>query len=160
MKLIAETKSMNDVLILQSKTPFVLEDGLYDVEIKPISKKRTNRQNSYFWALLGEISKKENGDLKDVETLYVRLLMMSGAKYEVIYAQHDALESLRDFDVVRHVQIVKQEVVKNKVYDTAYVFYGSSKMSTKEFGDLLDTTLNYAAEMGIYTPYWEELLKQ
>lgn len=40
-----------------------------------------------------------------------------------------------------------------------YLFYGSSKMDTKEMSDLIDTTLRYASELGIYTPYWEELLK-
>ena len=47
MKLVADAKAMNDVIILQSKIPFVLKDGLYDVEIKPVSKKRTKRQNSF-----------------------------------------------------------------------------------------------------------------
>ena len=84
---------------------------------------------------------------------------MSGAKYEVILVKHEALSSLMKADCIRHVKIVKQTVSKHELWDTAMVFYGSSGMDTREMGDLIDTTLNYAAEIGIYTPYWEALLK-
>lgn len=160
IRAIANLKILAQTVLLELQEPISgLTDGVYDVSIRPIPKKRTLRQNRYLWALIGEICKKENGDLRDREALYVNLLKMSGAKYEVMYIAHDAIEELKRCEVLRDVVTVKQTVVQNRVMDTVYVFYGSSKMSTSEMADLIDTTLGYAEEVGIYTPYWEKLLK-
>lgn len=32
-------------------------------------------------------------------------------------------------------------------------------MDTKEMSDFIDYVLDYASQVGIYTEYWEELLK-
>ena len=159
-KAVANLKSLAQTVLLELQAPLSgLMDGVYEVTIKDIPKKRTLRQNRYLWALIGEIAKKENGDIKDVDRIYTNLLQMSGAKYEVMYIAHEAIEELKRCEVVRHVMTVKQSVIQNRVMDTVFVFYGSSKMSTSEMAQLIDTTLNYAEEIGIYTPYWEQMLK-
>ena len=160
IRAIAEVKVLANTIVAVPKSPIDLEDGEYEVTVKQIPRKRTLRQNAYLWALLGEIAKKEDGDLRDVERLYTMLLSRSGAKYEAVYLPHQGLMSLLEHKVIRHVQIMKQTVVRGVVYDTAYLFYGSSKMDTKEMANLIDVTLNYAAELGIYTPYWEHILKE
>ena len=121
-------------------------------------KKRSLEQNRMFWALLGEIAKKEDGNLRNIDELYTHLLMMAGAKYEVLNIKHDALQGLKS--LIPHVKVVKQNIVNHVVWDVVYVFYGSSKFDTAEMSNLIDTTLNYASEVGVenVTNYWEELL--
>ncbi len=157
MKTIAESKFIGNQAMLSAPVPFNLEDGEYLVSIEPKKKKRSLDQNRYFWALLGEISKKENGNLKDVDTLYLHLLEMAGAKYETLIIKHEALERFRS--LVRHVKVVKQQVINHEVYDTVFVFYGSSTFDTVQMMQLLDTTIDYAYEVGVENPeYWKGAL--
>lgn len=158
MKTIANTKFIGNQAMISAPVPFQLEDGEYMVTIEPKKKKRSLDQNSYFWALLGEICKKENGDLRDVEDLYVNLLEMSGAKYAALIVKHEALEDLKK--MVRHIKVIKQQTVKNELYDTIYTFYGSSTFTTSEMSQLIDVTLKYAEEVGVadVENYWRGVL--
>jgi len=158
MKTIANTKFIGNQAMISAPVPFQLEDGEYMVTIEPKKKKRSLDQNSYFWALLGEICKKENGDLRDVEDLYVNLLEMSGAKYAALIVKHEALEDLKK--MVRHIKVIKQQIVKNELYDTIYTFYGSSTFTTSEMSQLIDVTLKYAEEVGVadVENYWRGVL--
>ena len=158
MRTIAETKFVGNTALISASVPFQLEDGEYEITIDKPKKTRTLRQNRYFWKLLGEISKKENGDLTDVENLYTKLLEMAGAKYESMIIKHEALSRWKQ--LVRHVKVIKQQIVKNELYDTIYTFYGSSTFSTSEMADLIDVTLNYAAEVGVedVDDYWRKIL--
>ena len=107
--------------------------------------------------MLGEISKKENGNLREVDTLYLHLLEMSGAKYETVIIKHEALERFKS--LVRHVKVVKQQIVNHEVFDTVYAFYGSHTMNTAEMSQLIDTALDYAYEVGVENPdYWRGVL--
>lgn len=108
---------------------------------------RTLRQNRYLWALIGEIAKAENGDLRDEEEIYCTLLQMSGAKYETVYFPEASLEGIRS--LVRHVKVLDRQVVNHQAFVTARLFYGSSKMNTKEMNELIDTAQRYACELGI-----------
>ena len=158
MKTIAETKFIGNQALVSSPIPFGLEDGEYMITIEPKKKKRSLDQNKYFWALVGEIAKKENGDLKDVDTLYTHLLEMSGAKYETLIIKHEALDRFKG--LVRHVRVMKQQIVNHELYDTVYAFYGSSTFNTSEMTQLIDTTLNYAYEAGVedVMNYWKGVL--
>ena len=157
MKTICEAKFINNQALISSPVPFNLEDGEYLVSLDRKKKKRTLDQNKYFWALLGEISKKENGNLQNVDNLYTFLLQMSGAKYETLIIKHEALERFKS--MVRHVKVVKQQTINHVVYDTIYAFYGSSTFDTSEMNRLIDTTINYAYEVGVENPeYWKGAL--
>ena len=158
MRTIAETKFIGNQALISAPVPFGLEDGEYMVSIEPKKKKRSLDQNKYFWALLGEISKKENGDLQQVDSLYTHLLQMAGAKYETLIIKHEALERFKS--LVRHVKVIKQQVINHELYDTIYAFYGSSMFDTKEMTQLIDTTLNYAYEVGVedVDNYWKGVL--
>lgn len=158
MKTIAQTKFEYNKAIIQAPLPFELEDGEYIITIEPKKKKRTLDQNAYFWALLGEISKKENGSMRDVESIYTNLLEMAGAKYVSMIIKHEALDDFKKY--MRHVKVIKQQTVKNELYDTIYAFYGSSTFSTNEMAQLIDVTLRYAEEVGVENVdnYWKGIL--
>ena len=161
MRLIGDVKSIGSSIMIQADNLLeALEDGQYMVEFQKYRKSRSLDQNAYFWKLVTEISKKENGDLRDVETLYSHLLMMAGAKYEVLYMREDALESLRSNKIVKHCKVIKREVINNQAMVTVYLFYGSSTFDTKEMSDLIDVTLKYAAEVGVENvdSYWKGVL--
>ena len=162
MKVIGEVKTIGDSIMIHADNLLEnLEDGKYTVELKKYRKGRSLDQNAYFWKLVGEIAKKEDGDLRNKDTLYLHLLKMAGAKYEVLYLQEEALNSLLEFDVIKNCSIVNRKVINNVSMVTAYVFYGSSRFDTKEMSDLIDTTLRYASEVGVENvdEYWRELLK-
>ncbi len=158
MRTIAETKFIGNQALVSAPVPFNLDDGEYLVSIEPKKKKRSLDQNRYFWKLVGEIAKKENGDLRDVDELYTNLLQMSGAKYESVIIKHEALERFKS--LVRHVKIMKQQVINHELYDTVWAFYGSSQFDTSEMAQLIDTTLKYAEEAGVpdVNSYWKGLL--
>ena len=158
MRTIAETKFIGNQALISSPVPFGLEDGEYMVSIEPKKKKRSLDQNRYFWKLVGEIAKKEDGDLRDADNLYTTLLQMAGAKYESLIIKHEALERFKS--LVRHVKVIKQQIINHEVYDTIWAFYGSSTFDTKEMSDLIETTLKYAEEAGVpdVNSYWKGLL--
>ena len=158
MRTIAETKFIGNQALVSAPVPFGLDDGEYMVSIEPKKKKRSLDQNRYFWKLVGEIAKKENGDLRDTDNLYTNLLQMAGAKYEALIIKHEALERFRS--LVRHVKVIKQQTINHEVYDTIWAFYGSSTFDTKEMSDLIETTLKYAEEVGVpdVNSYWKGLL--
>ena len=158
MRTIAETKFIGNQALVSAPVPFNLDDGEYLVSIEPKKKKRSLDQNRYFWKLVGEIAKTENGDLKDVDDLYTHLLQMAGAKYESLIIKHEALERFKG--LVRHVKIMKQQVINHELYDTVWAFYGSSQFDTSEMSQLIDTTLKYAEEAGVpdVNSYWKGLL--
>lgn len=158
MKIIVEAKFIDNQVMLKAPYPLDMNDGEYVVSIEPKKRNRTIDQNKYFWALLGEIAKKENGDLKEIDNLYTHLLQMTGAKYETLIIKHEALERFKS--LVRHVKVIKQQVINHEVYDTIYAFYGSSTFNTSEMTQLIETTLNYAYEVGVedVNNYWKGIL--
>ena len=158
MKTIAEAKFIGNQALISSPIPFNIEDGEYIVSIEPKKRKRSLEQNRLFWKLVGEIAKKEDGNLRNIDDLYTYLLQMAGAKYEVVNVKHEALNSLRS--IFKHIRIVKQREVRGCLWDSCFVFYGSSTFNTKEMSQLIDTTLNYAQEVGVenVNEYWREVL--
>lgn len=160
MKTIAQVKFIDNQALLSSPVPFGMDDGEYMVTIEPKKNRRSIGQNRYFWALIGEIAKKENGDLKEIQNLYLHLLQMAGAKYEVLMIKHEALDRFKS--LYRDVMVVNQTVINGELYDLLYAFYGSSKFDSKEMSKLIDVTLNYAYEVGVedVKNYWEGLFKQ
>ena len=162
MKVIGDVKAIGSSIMIQDDNHLSnQEGGKYTIEFKKYRKGRSLDQKSYFWKLVGEIAKKEDGDLRNKDTLYLHLLKMAGAKYEVLYMQEQALEDLMKFGIIKDCLIHNRKVVQNIPMVTAFIFYGSSKFDTKEMSDLIDTTLRYASEVGVenVNDYWRELLK-
>lgn len=156
---IANVKQIDELLICHSKAFLELVEGDYLITIENIPRKRTLRQNKYLWALIGEIAKAEDGNIRNIDDIYATLLEMSGSKYEIIIGTKEGIEALKKYGVIRHIKVIKEEIVNHNVMLKAMVFYGSSKMTTEEFSRLIETTLDYANEIGIETGTWRELLK-
>lgn len=129
-----------------------LEKGVYSVEFCKKGNNRSINQNSLLWALINEICKVTGFD--DIE-LYCQLLEMANAKFEYMMVLPQALDLLKK-------QFRATKVVENRVYNDVdmlmvKVFYGSSTFTTKEMGQLIDITLNYASEYDIDTTFYKEL---
>lgn len=142
----ADPAVIDDLLSLRSDT---------NIEITVPGKKKTNQQNKYLWALLGDISTVLNGNRNDDENIYCQILEQTGAKVEYYQCinREDAIDRLRR--IFRAVKIVDHRG------DTVIVkcFIGTSEMNTAEMNKVIDKALEYAHEVGIETEYWKGLLK-
>ena len=160
MKTIADIEFIGTKASISSPVPFDLEDGEYMVTIEPKKRKRSLEQNAYFWSLVMEICKKEDGYLKEKEATYGNLLKMAGVKHVGFIIRHEALEDWLKMVKPSNYLIISGQVVKGVPYDTVYVFNGSSTFDSKEMSKLIDTTLRYASEIGVpdVESYWKGLL--
>ena len=141
-----------DATIQAKEELMKLKRGDYLIEIKKPSNKRSLNQNAYLWELIGQIDMKENGNRADDETIYANILEMAGAKSEYFQCLPEAVDKLKE--VFRVVKIVENRGKTVMVQ----CFLGTSQMDTKEMSKVIDTTLDYAARVGIDSAYWRELL--
>lgn len=153
MRLIADCKFMKNTVVLQTKYPVNLEDGEYSVEITEIEKDKTRRQVNYFWALIREIAKNEDGNAMDVERWYGLMLKRANIKVQGFWIKDEALDDFKR--LVGHFVVLE----KNKGFSKVEVYIGISQMNVKEMMSLIDTTIEYAEMLKIPTSYWKEVLK-
>ncbi len=127
------------------------------VEITKYKTKRSTEQNRYMWALLSEIDKARNGSRSNAEwDIYIEALEAAGAKYEYIACLTAAEDMLRrSFRAIKYIKPFEGGKGEMGVYKC---YYGSSKMTTAEMSNLIETILDMAAESDIDTAYWEGLL--
>lgn len=158
MKVIGNTEIKDNVVTITCDRPVLLEDGVYSIDFQQVENNRTIRQNSMLWGLIGEICKSENNDLGDKYSVYMNLLQMAGADYKVVAMEEVAFPSFKKGWGIDKCKIVSRFMAKGVPYVQVYCFFGSKYMTTKEFGQLIDTALKYASEIGIETDYWEDML--
>lgn len=133
------------------------KETLYSINVSKAKDKRTEQQNKYLWALIGEIDKARNGDRpNDDLEIYLEALVRAGAKFTHLLVEPEAERLLRD--KFRAVQFVRQIRKGNRVFNDYKCFYGSSKMDKKEMADLIDTVLDMASECGLDIVYWKDVL--
>ena len=162
MKDICKVKVLeNNVLALKLNRPIDLDESKkYEVTMKEYKHKRSLEQNSYMWALIGEIDKKLNGGRPNEPIdVYIHCLQRANAKYDFIYLVHEAVDEMKKkFRAMEYIGKVK---VNGVVLENWKIYYGSSTMNTKEMSNLIDCVLDYASEVGIedLENYWKELLK-
>lgn len=133
-------------------------DKLYSIEIKEAKSKRSLQQNAYLWALLSEIDKKVNGERSNDEwSIYIEALERAGAKCEYIGAFPETETALKEN--FRAIKKIKKIDLNGKSGWMFKVFLGSSKMDKAEMGELIDTVLDMAVEVGIDTDYYSNLLR-
>ena len=153
----------NNILALKMNRPIDLDPfKRYEVDIKEYKSKRSLEQNRYLWLLITEIVKKENGGIANRDNItatYYNLLEKANAKFEFILCSPDAIKEFKKR--FRAIRINGTYTIENVEYMQLQVFYGSSTMNTKEMSQLIDTTLDYAYEVGIndVDNYWKEILK-
>lgn len=153
----------NNVLALKMNRPIDLDQSKkYEVDIKEYKSKRSLEQNRYLWLLITEITKRENGGRATSDDLiitYCNLLEQANAKFDFLLIQNKAISEFKKrFRAVRFINHVK---IKGILYAQIQAFWGSSTMNTKEMSQLIDTTLEYAYEVGVNDVgnYWKEILK-
>lgn len=133
------------------------KNELYSINISKAKSKRTEQQNRYMWALIGEIDKTRNGDRSnDDYNIYIEALIRAGAKYTHLLVEPQAESMLRES--FRAIQLARKIKIKDKIFNDYKCFYGSSKMDTKEMHDLIETLLDMASECGLDIVYWKDVL--
>lgn len=133
------------------------KEELYSIVISKAKDKRTEQQNKYMWALIGEIDKARNGDRSsDDYDIYIEALVRAGAKYTHLLVEPQAEPMLRES--FRAIQLARAIKVGDKRFNDYKCFYGSSKMDTKEMHDLIETILDMASECGLDIVYWKDVL--
>lgn len=133
-----------------------LQKIAYTLDIKRVKSKRSLNQNSYFWALVNEIDYKINGHRKNNDELYCQLLEMAEIKFEYVQILAEALPMIKEN--FRAVKVVKHKQVNGKEYLVCKCFYGSSNFDKEEMSRLIDVTLDYAAEAGVDTTFYKQML--
>lgn len=124
---------------------------MYSVEILPIEKDKTRRQVNYFWSLMREIAKVNDGNTENAERYYLQCLKIAGVKIEGIWIRNDALDEFKKY--IKHFVITDE----NKGYSLVNVYKGISEMDVKEMQKLIDVAIMYAESVGISTDYWMEM---
>lgn len=132
-----------------------LEKGEYSVIIDSVKHLRTLKQNDLMWGLIGDICSNENASHRDTWDMYCEFLRMAKQKYTYVLVVKEGYNDLCVAHGVRAVQALGTETRDNgKEFIKCRVFIGSSRMSTKEMGNLIDCILDYAEQLGISTQYY------
>lgn len=133
-----------------------LKSGDYELSIVQQKKGRTLAQNRYLWELLGQISVAENGNTADDINIYCQLIEQCGAKceYMLVPAEEGVIDRLKR--VYRAVKVLQARPYNGRAMWMVKCFYGSSKMDTKEMGQLIDKTIERAEADGIDVDPWRE----
>ena len=134
------------------------KEDLYSITISKVRNKRTEQQNKYMWALIGEIDKARNGDRSnDDYDIYIEALVRAGAKYSHLLVEPEVAPTLRE--QFRAIQLTRVIKVGEKIFHDYKCFEGSSKLDTKEMGYVIDTLLDMASECGIDIVYWKDVFE-
>ena len=132
-----ENNETEITLTIQENYRYLLQDlnkkETYSIKISKARDKRTEQQNKYMWALIGEI-----------------------AKFTHLLVEPQAESMLRES--FRAIQLTRKIQVKDKIFNDYKCYYGSSKMDKKEMHDLIETLLDMASECGLDIVYWKDLL--
>ena len=116
----------------------------YDITIKEPTSKRTLQQNKMLWGIIHAIAKDTGQNDNEV---YCAMLEKADALSDYIITATEMEQALRKS--FRGVKFVRMQVVNNKDCYIYKVYLGSSKMTAKEFSELLDITIQTACELGI-----------
>ena len=126
-----------------------LEKGcLYRISVTVARSKRTIEQNKLMWEIIHEINVARGTErATDDWDVYLEALERAGAKYEYLAVLPSAESLLKD--QFRAIKQMNSFEYNGKTFNSYKVFYGSSKMDTKEMTMLLETVLDMAAELDI-----------
>lgn len=134
------------------------KEDLYSITISKARDKRTEQQNKYMWALIGEIDKARNGDRSNDDwDIYLEALVRAGAKFTHLLVEPQAVSMLRES--FRAIQLTRKIQVGDKVFCDYKCYEGSSKMDKKEMADVIETILDMASECGLDITYWKDVLE-
>lgn len=120
-----------------------------EVETKIHKSQRSLEQNRLLWALLGKMANALSGNKRKVSTdeCYCMMLEEANVSYDYLLALPEAEPMLKKtFRVVRKID---EREVNGKTLNMYQYFIGSSKFNTQEMTELIETTLDRLAELGV-----------
>ncbi len=125
------------------------KDVPYRISCNVIKSKRSLEQNALMWKIIHEINVARGTErATDEWNIYIEALERAGAKYEYLAVLPEAEKLLKE--QFRAIKLMNSFEHNGRTFNSYKVFYGSSKMNTKEMTLLLETVLDMAAEMDIY----------
>lgn len=131
------------------------KDKDYRIEMNVVKSLRSIEQNSFLWKLIHDISIHFNGERASDEDdwdIYLTALERAGAKCEYIAVLPEAEKILRE--QFRAIKLTNSFEYNGNKFNSYKVYYGSSKMNTKEMTLLIETVMDMAHECGIDTSYY------
>lgn len=120
-------------------------------EIKQYKKKRTPRQNNYYWELIGKLAEKLR---ISQDELHFELIKKSCPFVEIMIPAESNLKPLG-----KYIEKLKTIQSDNKMFDIIRVYAGSSELNTKEMNILVDNLIEECHLQDIETLTPEEIEK-
>ena len=137
----------------------------YTAEIKKLSKKRSLDANSYYWLLVGKLSKAIGISMAHCHNIMLRrygtFKLFGGQVMYVVLPDTD--EASRDADEAEECHIKPTSQVKEGkdglMYRTYIMLKGSHEYNTAEFRYLVEKTIEECKQVGIETATPDEVAK-
>lgn len=128
-----------------------------DKQIKIVNKDRTNKQNKYFWELLGNLCQEMN---LDVIKEYRRRVKNVGVfrQWEIESKNVPTFETMWESKGIGwFIEIVDTFYKDNKEHKLINAYYGSSSYNVDQFRRLLDALIQDCNSIGVETLTPQEL---
>lgn len=131
------------------------KDVDYRIEIEEIKSTRSIYQNNLMWKIIHNIAIARGGDRasEDDWNIYLEALERTGAKFEYIAVLPQAEDILKK--QFRAIKLMNSFEHKGKTFNQYKVYYGSSKLNTKEMSLLLEMVKDIAVESGVDISIYE-----
>ena len=127
----------------------------YRFEIDEIKQTRSIYQNNLMWEIIHEIAI-ARGSVRASEddwSIYLEALERTGAKFEYIAVLPQAENILKE--QFRAIKLMNTFEHKGKTFNQYKVYYGSSKLNTKEMSLMIETIKDMAVESGVDVSVYE-----
>ena len=131
------------------------KDVDYRIEIEEVKSTRSIYQNNLMWKIIHDIAIARGGDRasEDDWNIYLEALERTGAKFEYIAVLPQAEDILKK--QFRAIKLMNSFEHKGKTFNQYKVYYGSSKLNTKEMSLLLEMVKDIAVESGVELSVYE-----
>ena len=131
------------------------KDVDYRIEIEEVKSTRSIYQNNLMWKIIHDIAIARGGDRasEDDWNIYLEALERTGAKFEYIAVLPQAEDILKK--QFRAIKLMNSFEHKGKTFNQYKVYYGSSKLNTKEMSLLLEMVKDIAVENGVDISIYE-----
>lgn len=127
----------------------------YRFEIDEVKQARSIYQNNLMWKIIHDIAIARGGDRasEDDWNIYLEALERTGAKFEYIAVLPQAENILKE--QFRAVKLMNTFEHKGKTFNQYKVYYGSSKLNTKEMSLMIETIKDMAVESEVDVSVYE-----
>lgn len=127
----------------------------YRFEIDEIKQARTIYQNNLMWKIIHDIAVARGGvrASEDDWSIYLEALERAGAKFEYIAVLPQAENILKE--QFRAIKLMNKFEHKGRTFNQYKVYYGSSKLNTKEMSLMIETIKDMAVESGVDVSVYE-----